>query len=105
MSGTPSSIEITQHAVDRYERVVVARASHQHGDARSEIRELLRTGTPTTAPSWLPTAGRPTDDTRRYLVFGQDRALVLNTKLGDEGQDVIVVLTVITRPVVEPAGA
>lgn len=100
-----SIVEITDHAVDRYEEIAVAGARRHGDEARSEIRELVRSGTPTAAPSWLPTGERATDDTRRYLVFDQERALVLDTQTSVDGRKVIVVLTVITRPRVEVDGS
>lgn len=93
-----SIVRITDHAVDRYEAIAVAGARRHDDDARSEIRELVRSGTPTAAPSWLPTGERAADDTRRYLVFGQQRALVLDTQTSVDGRTAIVVLTVIRCP-------
>lgn len=99
-----SIVEITDHAVDRYEAIAVKGARRDGDVARSEIRDLVRSGTSIAAPSWLPTIERPTDDRRRYLVFGQDQALVLDTQPRVDGREAIVVLTVITRPRVEVDG-
>lgn len=92
-------IEITDHAVDRYKKLVGADGDAGTADVRGEIRGLLLSASPI-EPLWMSRVDRSAAPGRRYLSFGQDQALVVDRRTTPEGRAANVVLSVITYPAV-----
>lgn len=98
MTANSLIVEITDHAVDRYKKLVVA-DRHTGAAVRNEIRRLVPSGSPID-PLWMSAAERSTAATPRYLAFGQELALIMGSRAMPDGRDASVVLSVITYPAV-----
>lgn len=98
MTANSNIVEITEHAVARYEKLVAA-DDRATADVRSEIRRLAASGLPMD-PLWLPERERLSSESQRYVAIGQELALVLDRHATVGRRDTSVVLSVISCPAI-----
>lgn len=98
MASDQPHTETTDHAVCRYRNIVLRGNLRSDDEVRGEIRELVLHGTTSTRLSWVPVDEHPATETRRYLPLGDGRALVLDQPHTTDGEPMMLVQTVVTRP-------